>query len=709
MDMEAWGKSPVIRIAPEDWEGEEKYKLLTYAQNHPKKIFLLPAYADFSQDIETLFSKEDGDITEIFPSFALNLEFSLLVTVHFENGDVTVNDLAELLTEWLSKKEMGAYIIAPDYNTLIEIKMQLALLGLQIAIYEPLEIKAVHWEKKLETVKDKLEQEIPCIQGFCQTLGKELSGSFARKLVQNLSEVLVELVDYFNSSDRKVSLQICGEEKSDLVHFLGSFFSVSEYDTNVDADLYLVVLSTYPDNYNKDLLEEFVKKHPQNLLFLVYQSASESVVMNIPRSKLLAMWKKELIQIGFANDILIFAEGADIFEENYEDLIFSNYTIDSLMASKNYSGKEEYQMNLFLEKIFYQKTSLTGEDLLSRLGLWQLLKYCQEVRKTNVNLVELVKKMNLATVFLIDAEWKRLYANHENKVVQKELNFNETRLKFELAMQKYDALLGERSLKAAFYDIGLLIDETISIVQVQEENALKKLQQDDFLNEEIMEDIYVGRESNLVVALQELANEMGDETANAVEELKNKISIMLQRTRDDAASAIKSLMSVSESFEQRANIQFTYPAYNSQQISVLSIPNIVEEEDLLNIVLNNIDVFCSDVGDKSNFGQGATFEYYYLIGSFGVELRKALKSSLTKKINCWRQKIYEENTAYIKNFFHELRDIPQREIQYSKSVLETLQISIAKEKEADVHDFSILEKQRGQIQSFISIWQEIKS
>ena len=168
MDMEAWGKSPVIRIAPEDWEGEEKYKLLTYAQNHPQKIFLLPAYADFSKDIETLFSKEDGDITEIFPSFALNLEFSLLVTVHFENGDVTVNDLAELLTEWLSKKEMGAYIIAPDYNTLIEIKMQLALLGLQIAIYEPLEIKAVHWEKKLKTVKDKLEQEIPCIQGFCQ-------------------------------------------------------------------------------------------------------------------------------------------------------------------------------------------------------------------------------------------------------------------------------------------------------------------------------------------------------------------------------------------------------------------------------------------------------------------------------------------------------------------------------------------------------------
>ena len=85
--------------------------------------------------------------------------------------------------------------------------------------------------------------------------------------------------------------------------------------------------------------------------------------------------------------------------------------------------------------------------------------------------------MNLATVFLIDAEWKRLYANHENKVVQRELSFNETRLKFELAMQKYDALLGERSLKAAFYDIGLLIDETIAIVQVQEENALKKLQQ----------------------------------------------------------------------------------------------------------------------------------------------------------------------------------------------------------------------------------------
>lgn len=712
MDMETWGKSPVIIIAPEDWEGEEKYKLLTYAQSHPQKIFLLSASEDFSKDIETMFeslSQEDEEIKELFPGFAVNLEFSLPVTVHFESGEVTVNDLAELLNEWLDKKEIGAYIIAPDYKTLIEIKMQLALLGLQISIYEPSEVEIVHWERKLQTFKDKLVQEIPSIQCICRNLAKELSGSFTKNLVQKFFEALVELGCYLNSTGRKVSLQICGEEKTDLMRFLGRFLSVSEYDAKVDPDFYLIVLSTQPNNYNKDLLEKFVKKNPQKLLFVVYQSASESAVMNIPRSKLLAMWKKELNQIGFTNDILIFAEGADIFDENQEDLICLDYTIDSLMASKNYSGKEEYQMNSFLEKIFFQKTSLTGEELLSRLGLWQLLKYCQEVRNTNVNLGELVKKMNLATNFLIDVEWKRLYATHENEVVQKELSFNETRLKFELAMQMYDASLGETSLKAALYDVGLLIDETISILQVQGEAALKKIQQDDFLNEQVMEDIYSGRESNLVVALQELAKEIEDGTANAVEELKNKISIMLRRTRDDSASAIESLMSISESFEQRENIQFTYPACNSQPISVLTILNLVEEEDLLNIVLNNIDVFCSDVGDKSNFGQSATFEYYYLLGSFGVELRKALKSSLAKKIYCWRQKIYEENTVYIKNFFHELRNIPQRKIQYSKSVLDNLQISIAKEKEADVHDFSILEKQRSQMQPFISIWQEIKS
>lgn len=712
MDMEAWGKSHVILVAPEDLEGKEEYKLLTYAQNNPKKFFLLPASADFLKVMDDLLenlSQEEDEQMGIFPPFAQNLKFSLPVTVHFENVEVVVEDLASLLNEWLPKREMGVYIIAPDCDTVLAIRRQLALLGLQMAIYDPSEVEVVHWEKKLQTAKDKLEQEIPYSQDFCRNITEELLGSFARNLVQKFSEALEELVGYLNSTGRKVSLQICGEEKSDLAFFLGKFFTVSEYDANRNADLYLVVLATQLGNYNKELLEELIKKHPQNLLFLVYQSANESVKANIPRSQFLAVWEKELSQIGVTDGIILFAEGADFLVENQEEWIFSNLTIDSLLASKKCSGKEEYQMRSFLEKIFYQNTSLTGEEFLSRLGLLQLLKFCQEVRKTNVNFGELAKRMSLATAFLVDAKWQRLYAAHETEADQKELRFIRDRLKLELALQKFDAAVGEKALKAALYEIGLLIDKTISMIQVQGKDALKNLQQEELLNEEIMDSIHNRHESNLEVALKDLAKEIEEEAASDVVSLKNSLSIILQRVRDDASSAIESLRAVAESFEQKPNIQSAFPTCEPQLMSILSIPTIIEEEALLKIVLNNTEVFCSDVGDRSNPGQGAAFEYCYLWGSFGVELQEALKTSLTKKINSWRLKIYKENTAYVKNFFHELKDFPQREIQYSKSVLDNLQVSISKEREADAHDYSVLDNRRSQLQSFIRIWQEIES
>lgn len=714
MDMEVWDKSPAILITPEDCEGEDKGKLLVYAKNHPQKFFLLPSSVDFHETMENLFANfsmdelDDDGARVIFPPFAQNLEFSAPVTVHLESGEFAVFDLAALLNEWLSQKETGAYLVTSDKETTTAIKRQLALLGLYMAVYETSNAENAHWEKKLNTVKDVLGQEIPHLQEICQNVTKEFAGTLTKNLVKNLSEGLTELSNFFNAAERKISIQLYGEENLDLARFLSSNFSVCKEATANDADICLFVLSTQPGSCNMELLEKIAKERPQNLIFLVYRPVSGDVSGNVLRSQILAAWQKELSQMGFSECILLFAEGGELEITQAEGWIGSNVTIDTLLASKSCSPKEDYQIRSFLGKIFSQDVSLTGKELLSRLGFWQLIEYCCEARKTNVSSGKLIKKVNSAVDFLVDPKWKGICTSYELETDRRVVSLNEDRLKMGIAVQKIDAAVGETALKAALYDAVLLIDEIIFKIHMQGDEALRKLWQEDFLIEENMKNIYAGRESDLAVTLKEIAKEIEEKDTEALEELKKNLALLLQSVENRCASALESFRSATEDLEQGADALLSLPVFEAPSLSVIELSNIIEEDILLNLVRNNTEVFCTSVGDKSNPWEGASFEYHYLWGSFSVELRETIENSIMKKITYWRKKTYEEISAYIKNFFHELVVLVQTEIQHGKETMDALQASIAHEKEANAADFAIWEQQRSQFEPFISIWSQEK-
>ena len=712
MDTETWDKNPAILITAEDLEGDDIGKILSFARYYPQKKFLLPSSVNFAEAMESLFAslpledeagEEENETMGSFSLFAQNLEFAHPVTVCFESNKIVVDDLATLLNEWLTQIEKGAYLIAPDERTSSAIKRELAILGLFIRIYEPSEAENANWETKLGTVKDELVQEIPRFQENCQNLTNKLKGKFVKESVEKFSKSLADLAAYYHAGERQIRLKLCGDENKRLTRFLEGYFYLDDGDGTSNYDLSLFVL---PPQINKDFIEKLTQQPSRNMQFLVYRPIG-SPSANIPRSKIISQWQRELSQIGFEEHILLFAEGAEIFDAPpTEEEVKLDVTIQYILDSKEVSGQAEYQMERFLEKIFAQNSSLTGKELLSRLGLWQLLEYCCEIRRINVSSGKIAENVSVAADFLTGAKWKILCASYETEMSQRLMNLNEVRLKLEIAAQKFDVAVGEPALKAVLYDTTLLIDEFISQVHTQGNDALRKLLQEDLLNEANMENIYAGRESNLGIVLGEIVKEAEEKAAIALEELKNNLAILLQKVSNRFTSASKSLGSATEDLEQDV-APLSLPEFEMLSLNVIEFPSIIDEEMLLKLVRNNTEVLCVNVGDKLNTGKGAIFEYHYLYGSFSVELLEALGNSLTTQITEYRKKLYEEVVSYIKHVFNELAALPQTEIERSKISVDALQASITREKEANAIDFKIWEEQRSQLEPFINIWKKI--